>query len=67
MKDSHWESMRLDDQRKQAEARPLPHDELVHLQRCTQEARSLLIWLDKEMSWHTRGTCHVFVPPPVLV
>ena len=39
MKDSHQESMRLDGRHEQAQARPLPHDELVHLQRCAQEAR----------------------------
>ena len=39
LKDSHGESMRLDDQHEQAHARPLPHDKLVHLQRCSQEAR----------------------------
>ncbi len=31
--------MRLDDLHEQAQARPLPHDELVQLQRCAQEAR----------------------------
>ena len=31
--------MRLDEQHEQAQARPLPHDELVHLQRFAQEAR----------------------------
>lgn len=39
VKDSHRESMRLDDLHEQAQARPLPHDELVQLQRCAQEAR----------------------------
>ena len=31
--------MRLDELHEQAQARPLPHDKLVHLQRCAQEAR----------------------------
>ena len=31
--------MRLDGQHEQAHARPLPHHELVCLQRCAQEAR----------------------------
>lgn len=39
VKDSHRESMRLDELHEQAQARPLPHDKLVHLQRCAQEAR----------------------------
>lgn len=39
MKASHREAMRLDELHEQAQAGPLPHDELVHLQRCAQEAR----------------------------
>ncbi|EPX76413.1 hypothetical protein Salmuc_00299 [Salipiger mucosus DSM 16094] len=39
VKDSHRESMRLDEQHEQAQARPLPHDELVRLQRCAPQAR----------------------------
>lgn len=39
MKDSHRESMRLDGQHEQAQTRPLPHHQLVRLQRCAQEAR----------------------------
>ena len=38
-KDSHRESMRLDGVDEQAIARPLPHDELVQLQRGAKEAR----------------------------
>lgn len=38
-KDSHHESMRLDGANEQARTCPLPYDELVHLQRCAQEAR----------------------------
>lgn len=38
-KDSHHESIRLDGRHEQAQARPLPHDELVRLQRCADEAR----------------------------
>ena len=39
VKDSHHESMRLDGRHEQAQARPLPHDELVSLQRCAPQAR----------------------------
>lgn len=39
LKDSHHESMRLDGWHEQAQARPLPHDELVRLQRCAPQAR----------------------------
>jgi hypothetical protein len=39
VKDSHHESKRLDGRHEQAQARPLPHDELVRLQRCADEAR----------------------------
>ena len=38
-KDSHRESNRLDRRHEQAITRPLPHDELVQLQRLTEEAR----------------------------
>ena len=39
VKDSHHESMRLEGRHEQAQTRPLPHDELVRLQRCASEAR----------------------------
>ena len=39
VKDSQRESKRLDGQHEQAQARPLPHHQLFHLQRCAQEAR----------------------------
>ena len=39
VKDSHYESMRLDGRHEQAQARPLPHDELVSLQRCAPQVR----------------------------
>ncbi len=51
-KDSQHESMRLDGRHEQARARPLPHDELVRLQRFAPQSRVVLIWLDKEMAWH---------------
>ena len=38
VKDSRRESMRLDSRHEQANTRPLPHDELVQLQRLTEEA-----------------------------
>ena len=37
--DSHCESMRLDRPHEQAITRPLPHDELVQLQRFASQAR----------------------------
>ena len=37
--DSHRESMRLDGRCEQAQAHPLPHRQLVRLQRCAPEAR----------------------------
>ena len=37
-KDSHQESLRLDETDEQAHTCPLPHDELVQLQRYAQEA-----------------------------
>src|SRR5690606_25959505 len=37
--DSHYEFMRLEGRHEQAEARPLPHNELVSLQRCAPQAR----------------------------
>lgn len=46
MKDSCWESMRLDQLHEKAQARPLSHDELLQLQRAAQEAGALLIWVD---------------------
>ena len=39
VKDSHCESMRLDGCHEQTQARPLPHDELVQLQRRAPQAR----------------------------
>ncbi len=38
VEESHNESMRLDGAHEQADTRPLPHDELVQLQRFTEEA-----------------------------
>ena len=39
LEDSQHESMGLDGCHEQAQARPLPHDELVRLQRCAPQAR----------------------------
>lgn len=39
VKDSHQELLRLDGRHERGQARPLPHDELVDLQRRAQEAR----------------------------
>ena len=50
-KDSHRESMRLDRLYEQAIIRPLPHDELVQHTASLKKRGSLLIWLDKEMTW----------------
>ena len=50
MKDSHQESMRLDGRHEQARARPLPHYELVRLQRCTQEA-----WISADLAGQGDG------------
>lgn len=44
--------MRLDGWHDEAQACPLPHEELVELQRRAQKARLLLICLDTEMTWH---------------
>ena len=49
--DSHCESMRLDEVHEQTISCPLPHDELVQLHCSAAQARPLLIWLDKEMTW----------------
>jgi len=38
-KDSHHESVRLDEADGQAHTCPLPYDEMVQLQQCAQEAR----------------------------
>lgn len=51
MKDSPQEIWRLDGRHEQAQAIPLPRDDMVRLQRCAPEARVLLTWLDKETAW----------------
>lgn len=53
VEDSHCETMQLDEHHEQANTRPLPHDELVQLH-CFASLRnrgSLLVWLDREMTW----------------
>jgi hypothetical protein len=49
--DSQQESILLDGPHEQASSRPLPHDELVQLQRSAAQARLALIWVDEEMTW----------------
>lgn len=44
--------MWLDEANEQAFTRPLPHNELVRLQRCAQEARVAADLGDKVMTWH---------------
>jgi len=43
--------MALDAEHEQAISRPLSHDELVQLQRVARKRGSLLIWVDKDMTW----------------
>lgn len=38
VKNSHHRSLQFDGRHEQAQARPLPHDKLVHRKRCVQEA-----------------------------
>ena len=51
MKDSLRKSIPLDAPDEQTITRPLPHHELVQLQRIAAEAGGLLIWVDKDMTW----------------
>ena len=55
--------MRLDGTDEQAHSRPLPHYELVQLQSCARARGSLLIWLDKEMTWLAPHEGHPGRPP----
>ena len=43
--------MRLQEPHEQATSRPLPHHQLVELQRLPEESGALLIWVGKEMAW----------------
>ena len=49
---SQVEPMSLKGRHDEALTRPLPHDELVQLQCSLKKRGSLMIWLDKEMTWH---------------